>query len=1116
MKCPRCQVESDAGAPFCEDCGARLEAACPSCGTPVTAGKKFCRSCGAALSTEPGGRFASSESYTPTHLAEKILTSKSALEGERKQVTVLFADLKGSMELLADRDPEEARKLLDPVIERMMESVHRYEGTVNQVMGDGIMALFGAPLAHEDHAVRACYAALRMQESVKRYAEEVQRTEGIPIQIRVGLNSGEVVVRAIGSDLFMDYTAIGQTVHLAARMEQMASAGSILMTADTQRLAAGYVAVKSLGPVEVKGLKNPVEVFEITGVGSVRRSLDASVARGLTRFVGRDEEIDQLRKALARATQGHGQVVAAVGEPGVGKSRLFHEVTHARRMHGWLVLEGCSVSYGKTAAYLSIIDLLKGYFRIQDRDEPREVREKIASKLLTLDRALEPTLQALLALLTVPVEDPHWQELHPLARHERILDAVRRLLLRESQIQPLCLVFEDLHWIDPGTQAILDRLVESLPTARLLLLVNYRPEFQHSWASKTYYTQVRVDPLPPESAKELLEGLLGADSGLHQLKQLLVEHTEGNPLFLEESVRSLVDTHALTGARGVYRLTKPVETIQIPTTVQAILAGRIDRLPPDEKYLLQSASVFGETVPLILLQAIVEMPESSLSKGLRHLQTAEFLYAASLFPNLEYSFRHGLTCQVAYGGLLQERRKTLHAKVVAVIEGMYPDRLTEHIERLAHHAIRGETWERAVTYARQAASRAMDRSAYAQAGVYFDQALEALTRLPESRATMEQAVDLKFARSSPFIALGELDRHISCSEEALQLAKRLGDPHRLARITSAVGNALWQRGENARAREFVDSVLVVSESLGEPTLVMNAALNLGLICATNGDYRRAADLLGRAAAILTGDRLRQRFGRVNYPAVTARAALAVSLSELGLFAQAATVADECLGIVELLAHQNGMLLAYDAACTVLLRRGEFHHSVPRLERALALCNEKGFHTLFSETAGALGYAYARVGRMREALSLLEQAGEYAPRVARVEVLVAVYLGEAYLLAGRADDAGAVARRTLALARERSERANEARALHLLGEVAAHHDPPDVADDTAYREALALAEELQMRPLVAHCHLGLGKLYRRAGRREQAHEHLTTATTLYREMDMRFWLEKAETAMREFL
>src|SRR5580765_529339 len=591
------------------------------------------------------------------------------------------------MELLADRDPEEARKLLDPVLEHMMEAVHRYEGTVNQVMGDGIMALFGAPVTHEDHAVRACYAALRMQESVRRYAEEVFRSHGVTVRIRVGLNSGEVVVRAIGSDLHMDYTAVGQTTHLAARMEQLADPGAIVIAPATLALAEGYVEVKSLGPVPVKGLADVVEVYEVTGAGQTRTRLQAAAGRGLTRFVGRDAELEQIRRALTLAGDGHGQLVALVGEPGVGKSRLVYEFTHSHRTQEWLILEASSVSYGKATSYLPVIDLRKAYCRVHDRETHREVREKVTGKLLTLDRALEPILPALLALLDVPVEDAPWQALDPAQRRQRTLDAVKRLLLRESQVQPLLVVFEDLHWIDAETQALLESLVESLPPARLLLLVNYRPEYQHRWASKTIYSQLRLDNLPTESAAELLAALLGPDPGLAPLTQMLVKR--GNPFFLEETVRTLVETAALAGERGAYRLTRPVEALQVPATVQTILAARIDRLPAEEKQILQAASVIGKHVPYALLAAIAEQSGEALRRGLAHLQEAEFLYETQLFPDLEHTFKHALTHEVTYGSLLQDRRRALHARIVHAIEISYPDRLAEHAEPLAHHAFRG-------------------------------------------------------------------------------------------------------------------------------------------------------------------------------------------------------------------------------------------------------------------------------------------------------------------------------------------------------------------------------------------------------------------------------------------
>jgi len=744
MQCPRCQHENPPKAKFCEECAAPLARTCSNCGTQLSPTAKFCPECAHPVAAGPAEpRFASPESYTPKHLAEKILTSRAALEGERKQVTVLFADLKGSMELLADRDPEEARKFLDPVLEHMMEAVHRYEGTVNQVMGDGIMALFGAPVAHEDHAVRACYAALRMQESVKRYAEGMFRSFGVPIQIRVGLNSGDVVVRAIGSDLHMDYTAVGQSTHLAARMEQMAQPGTILLTPETLALAEGFVQVASRGPVPVKGLAAPIEIFELAGVSPVRSRLQAAASRGLTRFVGRDAEIEVLRQSLERAGEGHGQLVAVVGEPGVGKSRLVWEFTHSHRSRGWLVLEAASVSYGKATTYFPVIELLRGYFGIEPRDDGRKVREKVTGKLLSLDRALEPTLAVFLSLLDVSVEDPEWTRLDPPQRRRQTLDALKRLLVRESQVQPVLLVVEDLHWVDGETQAWLDLLVESLPTARLLLLVNYRPEYAHGWGSKTYYRQVRLDALPAASAGELLEALLGAGPELEDLKLLLIERTQGNPFFLEESVRALVETHALTGERGAYQLAGQIQHLQLPATAQAILAARIDRLAPEDKRLLQAAAVVGKDVPFALLQAIAEGPEDSIRQSLTRLQAAEFLYEVRLFPELEYTFKHALTHEVTYGVLLNDRRRSLHAQIVVMTERLHADHLDEHVQRLAYHAVRGEVWQKAVSYCQQAGARAQDREASGEAVAHFEQALQALAHLPEDGDTRVLALDLR-------------------------------------------------------------------------------------------------------------------------------------------------------------------------------------------------------------------------------------------------------------------------------------------------------------------------------------------------------------------------------------
>jgi class 3 adenylate cyclase/tetratricopeptide (TPR) repeat protein len=1123
MQCPRCRHENEPGAKFCEECAAPLGRACAKCGRQLSATAKFCPECahptGVIAASSPPERFDRPGSYTPKHLAERILSSKAALEGERKQVTVLFADLKGSMELLADRDPEEARKLLDPVLERMMEAVHRYEGTVNQVMGDGIMALFGAPLAHEDHAVRASYASLRMQESVKRYAEEVQRRTGIPIQIRVGLNSGEVVVRSVGSDLRMDYTAVGQTTHLAARMEQMAMAGSIMMTAESLKFVEGYVQVKPFGPVNVKGLAEPVEVYELTGAGSVRTRLQASVVRGLTRFVGRDAEVEQLRLALDKAGQGQGQVVAVVGEPGVGKSRLFHEFTHSHHSRGWLVLESGGVSYGKASAYLPIIDLLKAYLKIHDHDDHREIRERVTGKLLTLDRTLEATLPAFLSLLDVPIDDAQWQHLDPPQRRQRTLEAVKRLLLRESQVQPLLLLFEDLHWIDTESQDFLDSLIDSLPTARVLLLINYRPEYQHGWGSKTYYRQLRIDPLPPESAEELLRPLLGDNPSLAPLRRLLIERTEGNPLFLEESVRMLVETHALAGERGASGLTRSVEAIQIPASVQAILAARIDRLPSPVKGLLQSAAVIGKDVPFALLQAIAELPEGELRSAVDHLQAAEFLYEIRLFPELEYTFKHALTLEVAYQSLLRERRRTLHERVLAALEALPEGVGSENIELLAHHAVRGEVWDRAGRYLYQAGKKAFANARYRAGATFYEAAVDALDHLGDA-ADLTLKLDACLDLWSTRMSTGQIADFPQLVEKAEAMARLLDDGARLARVqlqqaqTITLTMMLPGTLESAidKAREAFDRA-------GPRDLRTRsyAKYIAGVGCRMLGRISEAVEEFDAGTALFASAGPSGEEAGLVFPIyVSLCDQRSEACATLGDFRQALASATDALQMATAIRHPLSVARANLCLGTVHLLHGDIATAVPFLERSLTISREEavGFWIRAREY---FAYALILLGERERGLEYLARILEQStvgliPQwdVGRHEFLTA----STYLAAGCPEEARVEILQGLAATIERNARAYRAPLLRLEAHVLWEQASPELATALErLREALELAVELGMRPEVAHCHLGLGKLSRRTSKRQEAQEHFTIAVAMYREMDMTYWLEQAETELR---
>jgi class 3 adenylate cyclase/tetratricopeptide (TPR) repeat protein len=1112
MKCPKCDHENIAEAKFCEQCAAPLRRACANCGSLVSSTANFCPQCGHPLKlVADDPRFASPKHYTPQHLADKILTSRMALEGERKQVTVLFADIKGSMELLADLDPEDAQKLLDPVLERMIEAVHRYEGTVNKVMGDGIMALFGAPLAHEDHAVRACYAALRIQETVARYADEVQRSHGMPVTIRVGLNSGEIVVRSIGNDLHMDYTVIGQTLHLASRMEQMAKPGSVLITANTLQLAEGYVSIRSLGPVPVKGLTDPLQIYEVTGAGAARTRLQAALGRGLTRFIGRDVELEELRRAQQLAGGGRGQVVAIVGEAGVGKSRLVHQFVHSLHAAGWLIVEASSVSYGKATPYLPVIELLRHYFKINVHDSTRSIHEKVAGKVMALDASLLDSIPPVLDLLDA-LEDEHpFRSLDPPQHRQYTYEAVTRLLLSESRVQPLMVIFEDLHWNDSLSLGLLNALIVGAPDARLLLVLSYRPQFRDEWRNRPNYRQLRLDPLVGEDITELLEVLLGSDPNLTTLRSFVMERASGNPFFAEEIVRSLVDTGVLEGARGNYRLARPLSSVEVPPTVQAVLAARIDALPAPEKRLLQEAAVVGYDVPLALLHAISGLTEDDLGGLLGNLQDAEFLYAAQLFPDLQYRFKHAFTHDVTYSGVLRHRRRDIHAHVVDAIEALYVDRLGEQVGRLAHHAVRGELKEKAVHYLRQAGGRAAARSALSDARTWFEQALDVLKSLPESHATMEQAFEIGLELRSVLRQLGEVRHMLDRLRDAEALAERLKDDRRRGRVCAIMTTVLSTLDELDEALVTGTRAVEIAQRVGDLSLGVITKSCLEEAYYYRGEYERVVEIAIDNLAALPSEWAHDFFGLAVPPSVFGRAWLIMSLAELGRFGEAAKYEAEAIRLAESTQHAYTISWAHFAASILHLLKRDWPKARSLVEHWIVMLRTGNVAMLLPWAVAFSAWALAQIGEAKEALSRIREAEQLLERQAASGIVG--HRGWAYhavsracLLLGRRDEARRLG--DCSVVSSQRQPGFAAHALHLLGDIASDPDRLDAENGAAYyRQALALAELHGMRPLVAHCHIGLGKLYGRIGKPQHARENLTAATTMYREMDMDFWLEQ---------
>ena len=906
-------------------------------------------------------------------------------------------------------DPEEAQKLIDPVLRVMMDAVHRYEGTVNQVLGDGIMALFGAPLAHEDHAVRACYSALAMQEEMRRYRRKLGQSEESGLQIGIGLNSGDVVVRSISNDLNVDYSALGHTTHMAARMQEVAAGGTTLMTASTLRQVEGFVQVKSVGAVQVKGVSRPVEAFEVVAATTARTRVQAGAVRGLTPLVGRRTEIEVFSKLVEEAESGKGQILAMVGEPGMGKSRLVHEYTRHQLRPDWLVLEAASVSYGKATPYLPLIEMLRRYFQITDRDGSENIQERVVTQVLELDNMLKDTTPPILSLLGAlpderrfPVSGgqdwlsqrqdlidmvKRFRAMDPQQRRRSTFESLKRLLIRESQRQPLLLVFEDLHWIDSETQAFLDSLVESLPMARILLLVDYRLEYNHGWGDKSYYTQLRVNPLQPTSTEELLQHLLGRNKDLAPLKQLLIQRTEGNPFFAEESVRSLLEAGVLVGEKGAYRPGLRIDEIRIPTTVQNVVADRIDRLPMEEKRVLQTAAVIGVIVPFSLLQAVAEVGDEDLRLYLTHLQTAEFLYETNLFPELEYSFKHAITSEVAYGELLRARKVALHSQILKAIEERAGDNDQDYLETLAHHAFCGESWDKAVRYSREAGAKAMSRSALGEARSWYQQAFEALKRIPAGREKLGQQIDLHLDLRNVLFLLGDLAGVAEHLHAAESLAETLGERRRWVRTLNFLNSYYGIAGDPERAVQYGERALALIGADDEPSLSAVAYYYLGAAYNKMGHYSPAIEVLKRGMQTVEGPRRHERYGTTVVLSVICRSHLMQCLAAVGSFSEGVPHGEEGIKIAEELDHPVSLIYVNCSLGVLFLTQGETDKAIPLLERALRICQSANIPVYVPFVASRLGAAHLFAGRVSEAIAVSGARGRKSSYCGQGEFLI---------------------------------------------------------------------------------------------------------------------------------
>jgi adenylate cyclase len=1077
---------------------------CSSCGQDNRDGARFCDNCGRPLT--PADVAPDVHLAVPSHLAEKIRNAQRAVEGERKQVTVMFADVKGSMDLSEDVDPEEWRRVLNRFYEILTEGVHRFEGTVNQYTGDGIMAIFGAPIAHEDHARRACYAALHLCDTLGLYARDLRREKGLSFSVRIGLNSGEVVVGGIGPDLHMEYTAVGHTVGLASRMEHLAAPGTAYLTDRTAELTGTFFDIEDLGQFEVKGVREPVRVYELKGVGAQRTRFDITRARGLSRFVGRRDETASLSDALDEAESGRGRIVGIVGEAGVGKSRLCHEFLDRARASGIKVFVAHGQPHGRAFPFAPVLELLRGYFGVADMDGPVAARQKIAGSLLLLDESFRESLPLVFDFLGVPDPDLPWPQLDPDARLSQLHTLTRQLIAARSDRGPAVILIEDLQWFDEGSATFVTQLVDAVPNTHTLLIMNFRPELlsggdpqtpRPKWSAQSY-RQIAVGPLDIDAIDELIENRLGDDTTLRSLGPYVIRRSGGNPFFIEEIIQSLVGSGALVGEPGAYRLVGRLSQVSVPPTVQAILAARLDRLGEREKNVLQAAAVIGPEFSHTVLERAAGFASYELDAALRALIDAEFVVERAAYPEAEYAFKHPLTQEVAYNSQLGDRRRRTHAVVAAAIAEAYEGRLDERTPVLARHWEEAGDAHEAARWHRRAAEWAAQNDT-ALGLRHWQKVRELVGAFP-----VDEAETLALAACLGVLNLGSRHGLTESQAQALfdegrTLAEHLGDKRSLARLLLVFARVRGISGDVAQASELSLEAAKLAEDVGLRGLRLAVAVNLASWATQFGDLTRSLEIVDDA---LRDAPTNPRVG-AEHLGYSPYIWLVMNRGRLLTYMGRTSEADDAFDRALRLAREHGELeilcWAHQGCVDLACLRGDAVVAGAHAAQAVEVAERIGTLLAMWSSYHANGRALTLRGATNEAIAALERALT-SMRENRtglhLQPLVLASLAEAYLAAGDADHAEALAAEAL----EAGDGSLAVRARTILARArreAGRADPR--AEGADLLRCLHVLESTGYRSLEPALREELAELARALGDDEERTHQLTAARKLYQDM-----------------
>ncbi|MBT4267862.1 MAG: AAA family ATPase [Deltaproteobacteria bacterium] len=1105
MECPKCQSEVLDGMKFCGECGSKLESVCPTCGFANPPQYKFCGECGHDLAkhAKPPIDYSEPASYTPGFLADKILTSRGGIEGERKLVTILFADVADFTAMSEKLDPEEVHQIMDGTFKILMDEIHRFEGTVNQFTGDGVMAIFGAPVAHEEHAQRACHASLAIQKEMVTYGEKIKNEFGSEFKMRIGLNSGHVIVGSIGDDLRMDYTAQGDTVNLAARMESLAGPGLVFVSAHTHRLAADFFEFGSLGKLEVKGKAEKQEAWELIKAGEVETRIGASVARGLTRFVGRKEPMAVLNDSYEKVKSGAGQVIGIVGEAGVGKSRLLLEFIGRLPHDQFTLLQGQCLHFGGSMAYLPLLDIIRSYYGIKEGDREVQLKNKIRDNTLSLDDNLKTVIPPFCELLSVKTEDEEYSQLDPKIKKEKTFEALRDLFIRESQNRPLVLIIEDLHWMDNTSQEFLDYLIGRLAGTHILMLLLYRPEYIHHWGSKSFYSKIGLDQLNPNSAVELVDAMLKEGEVAPELKDLILCRAAGNPLFMEEVTHSLLENGTIEKQDQKYVIKGSLFDIQVPDTVQGIIAARMDRLEENLKRTMQVASVVGRDFTFRILHTITDMHEE-LKSSLLNLQGLEFIYEKQLFPELEYIFKHALIQEVAYNSLLMARRKEIHGRIGQGIEELYPERLHEYYEMLAYHYSKTENYEKALQYMLLSAEKADKKYAHTEVLDICKQTLGIIERQPETDETKRAKIFTYFTMFNPYLNLGFTDGSLKIFQEGKKLAQDLGDEQSITGFSNNISLYYTMTGVPSQGVEHANKSFLEALDSGAADSIAYAANILSMAYFGLGEYLKAGETIKITLELLEKTNKWPEGVTAHYIDMCGR--YGVILSLFGNFQEAKCYCEKGLQTAIRDNHQFGKSMAELHYGGFLVLKGYGKLAEDHYLKSIKYSEERKDKRLLAETWRVLGWASHLLGDPKRAVELIKKSAE--KRSNEKDPISILFdnslLSTFYLDEGDLSNTLLHAEKALEVKADSSVFKSKAKIVFGRALLKKDISQFDKAEEYIL-SGIKTLEELKCKSQYAIGYNELGDFYTDAGRKDGALKYLQKAEVLFQEMEMNYYL-----------